>query len=57
MREMSEAGMTFGSHGREHIDYSGMEATRHGANLPLTGGIGRSARAKAYPCFQRHMVF
>ncbi|MGA3127605.1 MAG: polysaccharide deacetylase family protein [Candidatus Korobacteraceae bacterium] len=47
MREMSEAGMTFGSHGREHIDYSGMEAAKARRELSrsraeLEEGLGKA---------------
>ncbi len=54
MREMSEAGMTFGSHGREHIDYSGMEATRAQSELyrsraELEGALGKSISVFSAP--------
>jgi peptidoglycan/xylan/chitin deacetylase (PgdA/CDA1 family) len=54
MREMSEAGMTFGSHGREHIDYAGMEAATVRKELSrsraeLEEGLGKAAFSFSAP--------
>ncbi len=54
MREMSAAGMTFGSHGREHIDYSGLPdvvATREldRSRVALEDGLGRPASMFSAP--------
>jgi peptidoglycan/xylan/chitin deacetylase (PgdA/CDA1 family) len=48
VREMSAAGMTIGSHGREHIDYCGLEAAAaqrelYGSRLALEDALGRPA--------------
>ena len=48
LREMSEAGMTIGSHGHQHIDYSGLEAGAarrelHLSRASLEDGLGKPA--------------
>jgi peptidoglycan/xylan/chitin deacetylase (PgdA/CDA1 family) len=54
MREMSKAGMIFGSHGREHIDYSSVEATTvrrelHRSRAELEDGLSKGASTFSAP--------
>lgn len=54
MREMSEAGMMFGSHGREHIDYSGLDGATVRRELcrsreELEDGLGKAAAVFSAP--------
>ncbi len=54
LREMSEAGMTIGSHGREHIDYSRLQAAAarrelDGSRVALEDRLGRQVSAFSAP--------
>jgi len=54
MREMSEAGMTFGSHGREHIDYSALNAATvrnelYRSQAELEEGLGKAVTTFSAP--------
>jgi peptidoglycan/xylan/chitin deacetylase (PgdA/CDA1 family) len=54
LRAMSEAGMTIGSHGREHIDYCSLESAAarrelSGSRVALEDGLGRAASTFSAP--------